>query len=439
MQGTILIRGGCLLTMDDALGDVVVGDLLIDDDQIVAVAEELDCEAEEVVDATGMIVMPGLVDTHNHLWQAPIRGLAAECWGDEYFPTVHPLSGRIRPGDMRAATYGGAVEALSHGSTTIVDFCHSVNSPDHADASIEGLRQAGIRAIFGYSFRDRPEVDRRSFASPEERYRDAARVADVLQGDPLVSMGIALNNVDHVSEETARDEVVCGKDLDAASMIHSVDSDDIPLFADRGLLHEKLMWVHQESAGPEELELLAEQGGSLSATPEIEIGMSGNFPVVGRAVRRGVPVGLGIDIPSAVNSDLLVQARLAYQAERMFDAHRERLEGRGMKRGPRVPAMTTRDVLRVATIGGARAVGLDDEIGSLTVGKQADILLLRTRPFGMSVKGAASHVITHASAADIESVLVAGQFRVRSGQLVGVDEAGMHDDLMSARQQMLGG
>jgi 5-methylthioadenosine/S-adenosylhomocysteine deaminase len=434
-MATTLLRGGYVLTMDESLGDIPRGDVLIDGDRIAQVGPAVDGTADEIIDAAGMLVLPGLIDSHIHLWQEPLRGLATECWAGEYFPTVHPLSGRYRAPDMHTATYGGAVEALSHGTTTVVDFCHSVNSPEHADASVEALRRAGIRAVFGYSFRDRPEYEQRAFHSLADRIADAHRVAEMLAGDPLVRMGIALNNIDHVDAADNARELGCARELGVPVMVHSVDPEDIDELHRRGLLGPDLLWVHQESAGPEQLSKLAEHGGSISVTPEVEMAASGAFPVTGRALRHGVPVALGVDIPSGVNADLLVQMRLAFQVERMFDAFMERIEGRKPTRTSRVPALSARAVLGLATSDGARALGLDDR-GRLRPGLLADVLMLNTGPFGLGAGDPAAHVVVHASSSDVDTVIVGGQVRRRAGRLVGVDEGALHAELMAVREHV---
>ena len=111
----VLVKGGHVLTMDESLGDLEVGDVLIEDGRIAAVGHDLGASADEVIDASGKLVLPGLIDSHIHLWQTPLRGAAGETWADEYFKVVHPVSGRFSPEDMRVATYAGGLELLSHG------------------------------------------------------------------------------------------------------------------------------------------------------------------------------------------------------------------------------------------------------------------------------------------------------------------------------------
>ncbi len=435
-----LLRGGHVITMDRELGDVEHGDVLIEDGRIAAVERGLDAAADEVIDVSGSIVLPGLIDSHIHLWQTPLRGLASEVWAGEYFPTVHPLSGRYRPQDMHAATYGGAIELLSHGVTTVFDFCHSVNSPQHADASVDALQEAGIRALFGYSFRDRPEVPERAFHSHEERVRDAHRVRSERLADEagLVQLAIALNNLEHVDEETFERELACARELGALATVHSLLPWEIGEVHRRGLLRPDLMWVHVTPATDHELELLREHGGSIAATPEIEFAMEGLYPLTGRCVRRGVPTTLGVDVASAVSADLLVQMRLAFDVERMLDGQHGRMFGREPARKEGLPTLSARAVLGLGTIDAARALGIDGRTGSLTPGKDADVLVLGTEPFGMGLGDPAAHVILQSSAANVDHVLVAGRPRVRDGELVDVDVARMRRQLDEAREHVVG-
>lgn len=435
-----LLRGGCVVTMDPELGDLDRGDVLLEGRRIAAVGPDLDAAADEIVDAADRIVLPGLIDSHIHLWQTPVRGIAAEAWGGEYFGIVHPLSGRYRPQDMHAATYGGAVALLLCGVTTVFDFCHSVNSPEHPDASVDALEAAGIRAFFGYSFRDRPEVETRAFHDHAARVADARRVRmeRLASDDALVRMAIALNNIGHVDDLTNEVELRCARELDVLATVHSNADDEIADFGARGLLGPDLQWVHSNTATDRELDLLARHGGSIAATPEIEVGMGGQYPLSGRCVRRGVATTLGVDIVSAVSADLLTQMRLAFQLERLLDGQMARMYGRDVVRTEDMPTLTARQVVGLATIDAARTLGIDDRTGSLTPGKEADVLVLSTEPFGRSVGDPAAHVVLQSSRGDVEHVYVAGRERVRDGRPVDVDLASMRRGLDEARAHVLG-
>ncbi|MDQ2836078.1 MAG: amidohydrolase family protein [Actinomycetota bacterium] len=438
-ETTLLIRGGYVLSLDDAVGDLPRGDVLITADRISAIGVDLDVVADEVIDATDRLVIPGLIDSHNHLWQSPLRGLADECWADEYFGAVHPTSGRFDADDMYTATYASAVDMLAVGVTTTFDFCHSVNSLRHADASIAALQAAGLRAIFGYSFRDRPEVARRSFHGLDDRIADVSRVhADMSKTNSLVQLGIALNNIEQVEPAVNARELAAARELGVPVTVHSNYADQVRQLHHAGLLGPDLQWVHACKISDDELAMLAGEGGTISATPDSEIGMSGLYPATGRAVRHGVPVALGIDIQSALSNDMFRVLRLTFELERMREGQLDWLGGRHPERRPGVPSLSARDVLRLGTIDGARALGLGAVTGSLTVGKQADVLVLSTGRFGLGYGDPAAHVVVRSGAEDVDTVIVAGQVRVRAGQLVDVDLAELRDSLAKVGARVTG-
>lgn len=440
MAKRTLIRNGTVLTMDAELGELATGDVLIDGARIAAVGASLDVGADEVVDATGMLVLPGLIDTHMHLWQTAVRGLAAGTWSREYFSTIHPLSARMRPQDMYASTYGGAVELLAHGVTTVLDFCHSVNSPAHADAAVDALSDSGIRALYGVGLRDRPEVTERAFGSLDDRIRDIGRLHDERQGagDGRVTIAVALNNPDHVDIETHAREIACARDLGLRATLHSDLGGQIAGAAGHGLLGPDILWVHCVGISDQELALLARDGGTVVVTPEIEAGLMAATPVLGRALRHGADVTLGTDVVSAVGGGVIPQMRAAYSLDRMLDALADRREGRESRRTAWSPTIDAAKLLRLGTVDAARAIGLDDEIGTLTPGKLADVLVLDTAPFGLAAGDPASHVVFQAGRADVEAVFVGGEQRVRAGRLTGVDRARMRDALDSTRDYVLG-
>ena len=154
----ILIRGGYVLTMDPQLGDLPAGDVLVEDDCIVAIARDLAPGDAEIIDARGHIVMPGMVDTHRHTWQTQMRALCANWTLNDYFNGIRlALCRAYNPEDVYVGNYLGALEAVNAGVTTILDFSHCNNTPMHADAALDGLAHAGIRAVFCYGFFDSGE------------------------------------------------------------------------------------------------------------------------------------------------------------------------------------------------------------------------------------------------------------------------------------------
>lgn len=438
MAKKTLLRGGHVLTMDERLGELERGDVLIEGDTISAVAPQIEAEADEVIDATGKIVIPGLIDCHIHLWQTPVRGIAAGCWGREYFGVVHPLSARYRPEDIHIATKGGALELLSYGVTTVLDFCHSVNSPEHADASLDGLNAAGIRALFGYGFRDRPEVEQRGFNTLDDRIAVLRRLHDERGSSGRVRLAVALNNIDHLTPEAHARELGAARELGLRATVHSNLDGQVTQTHGQQLLGEDILWVHCGAISDPELEMLADAGGAVISSPEIEAGLMAITPVTGRALRHDVPVGIGIDIPTAVNGDLLTQLRITYALDRLVDSQTDRLQGRLSRRTSFSPTLDARRVLELGTIKAAEILGLGDITGSLTPGKQADVTIFDTGVFGLGGGNAYDHLLFQTSPRNVDTVFVGGEPRVRDGELVDVDTRALREQLDRTRDWVLG-
>src|SRR3569833_20363 len=189
-----MIRGGHVLTMDPALGDLPSADVLIEDGVITAVAPSLPVADAEVVDAGGHLVLPGLIDTHRHTWQSLVRGICGD-WtlADYYFGIRLGISPAYTPDDVRLGNLFGAVDAINSGVTTLLDFSHCNNTPDHADAAVRGLQEAGIRAAFCYGFfESSPEATR--FGDHAARVADFHRVADTyFASNGLLTQGVSLS------------------------------------------------------------------------------------------------------------------------------------------------------------------------------------------------------------------------------------------------------
>lgn len=426
MTRPLLVRGGRLLLNDR---EVAVGaDLLVRDGVIAEIGAALDAPDAEVIDATGTLVSPGLVDTHLHLWQTPLRGMTADLWAREYFHTVHPMSEFYSPDDMYWAAYAGGLELLSHGITQVFDYCHSANSPEHVNASLRGLRDAGIRATYGFGLFEREGA---TYTDRAQRLDDLARVAADLTDTPLVDVALAL---DHAYDETA---VVRARELSLMISVHGNPVGLLDQFADAKALGPDVLWVHGNYASERELAALAESGASLSLTPDIEMGMGKPTAIFDRAVRAGIPITLGVDVVSYACADLLTQMRLAYALHRVIDGEKERARGHvPPHRDLDVPLVSTRDVVTWATTNGARALGA--ETTGLQVGAAADLVLVETEPWGLSMGDPAGHLVLQTTSRDLTTVVVGGEVRVRDGQLVDIDRAEISAQLAASRERLIG-
>ncbi|GII95933.1 amidohydrolase family protein [Sinosporangium siamense] len=418
----ILIKNGFIISLDPGIGDLPRGDVLIHGDRIERVAPLIEDDGAEVVDAEGTIVIPGLIDTHLHMWQQPMRGLGADLWGmNDYISRVYPLRERFRAQDMFASTYTCAIEALGNGTTTALDFCHNVLTEDHAEEALRAHRLTGQRVVFGYGmvgYADRIERER------DDRLAHVSRLHAELGDDPtaLVRMGLAPGTLNFSTVKGMQIEVEHGRGLGLPMTIHQNDAGELYKIHDAGLLGPDLLPAHSNNASDHELALLARCGCSISFTTEGEFSGGRNMSVVGRADRAGVSPTLGVDGPSFVAVDMLSQLRFTFRIMHAVEAQHERAEGRWpLAHSPGIPFVTARRVLEYATVNAAKALGMERHIGSLTPGKQADLVLLRIDPYGIAAGDPANHVVLHSGVGDIDAVMVAGRFRKRDGRMVDVD------------------
>lgn len=440
----LLIRGGRVLTMDDRLGDLDPADVLIEDGAIAAVAPDLTAPGAEVLDAAGMIVTPGFVDTHRHVWQTQLRTVAADWSLFDYFAHMRSIYGSFYEAeDAYLGNHVGALEALSAGITTLVDHCHIINSPAHADAAVAGLRDAGIRGVFCYGLY--PNPTQHPFAmtlDPGWRRDDARRVRreHFADADGLLRLGLAPSEVEAMPLETIRHEIELGRELGALRISCHVAMGAydrgrriVGQLASDGLLAADVLLVHGASLTDDELDAVARAGVGISATPETELQMGMGHPVTARALARGVSTSLGIDIVSNYAGDMFAQMRLQLQAERG-------LQHAGRTAAPREVGFHTRQVLELATRGGSRVAGLDRVVGSLTPGKQGDVVLTRTDGVHMvpAVDPVAALVL-YANAADVDTVLVGGRVVKRGGRLVDVDWPRLAERLIRSSERVRAG
>jgi cytosine/adenosine deaminase-related metal-dependent hydrolase len=428
----LLVRGGRVLTLDPALGDLDPGDVLVEGERIAAVGPRVEVGSGpcEVLDARGAIVLPGFVDAHRHVWQTQLRGVAADWTLFDYFVRMRLGYGAFYgPEDAYLGNLCGALEALDAGVTTLVDHCHVLHSPEHADEALRGLDESGIRGVFCYGLFPSPTHHPFRWA-PGAGWRadDARRLRrEKLAGDGgLVRFGLAPGEVEATPFDVTCEEIRLGRELGAARISCHVAMGRwdrggrlVRRLGETGLLGPDLLLVHGSALTDEELGLAADAGASVCATPETELQMGMGHPVVERARAAGVATGLGVDIVSNYSGDLFAQMRLQLQAERGAEHAREHAAGAGP---PRALRLRAREALELATLGGARAAGVDAVAGSLTPGKHADLVLVRTDAIHMApASDPVAAAVLYARPSDVDTVLVAGQVRKRAGRLAGVD------------------
>lgn len=423
MSTRMLIQGGQVLTMDPATGDLDRGDVLIEDGRIASVAPHLDAEAE-IVDATGCIVMPGFVDSHRHTWEAPIRGCAPDATLDDYFVDILDSYAPVyEPEDVYAGNLAGALECLNAGITTLVDWSHINNTPDHPDAAIAALRETGIRAQYAYGNANLSLADYWNDSKIAMPADDIRRVRDEYfpSGDGLLTMAMATRGPGFCSEDVVRSEWELARELGLPITVHVGMGRLAGRFAmvdhlnRLGLLREHTTYVHCCHLSDDEWRMVVDSGGNVSIAPQVEMQMGHGWPPVAKAAALGLRPSLSIDVVTSVPGDLFTQMRAA------FAVAREPVNAACFEADTPVPdTMTTaRQVLEMATVNGAHTAGLESKVGALVPGRRADVILIDTRDLNTApARDPAAAAVISADVSNVDTVIVDGVPRKLHGELL---------------------
>jgi len=422
-----LIRGATVITLD-ALGDLPRADVLVTGDRITEIAPAIQADDAQVVDATGCIVIPGLVNAHMHTWQTALRGLAANWTLLEYFKNMHAgLATVFEPQDLHIATLVGALNQLNCGTTTLGDWCHNNKTTAHNDAAVQGLLESGIRAAFFHGTpKPDPKPGERPFWEVPHPRAEIERLLKKHQGQPLLSVHAAVLGPHYSTLDVALHDFRMVKELGIIGSLHQGGGaartpDGWEKLEAEGLLGPQINIVHGHALSDEQLKRFCELGMSFSAAAENEMTQGHGHPITGRLRALGKAPSLGVDLESVLSGDMLTQARVALGMQRSLDnvAYRE-LHGTI----PPTSTITTREALSWVTVEGARMLGQLDRIGTLAAGKQADLVLIRADDLNMQpVHDPVSTVVMQTTLANIDSVMVAGRWKKRHGKLVDVDLA----------------
>ena len=437
----LLIQGGWVVSMDPTRGDIRNGDVLIEGQRIVAVGRDLQVEATEVIDARDMIVLPGFVDTHRHTWQTCVRHRYADIDPQIYFAEMLGHKGAAyRPEDVYISTLLGAVSALDGGITTMLDWSHVQNSPEHTDAAIQALRDAGIRGIFGHGW---PLVEGASwmFDSARGHPEDIRRLRreQFSSDDQLLTLAMAARGPEMAQREIWLGDLQLARELGIRSSVHmgayarngSVRA--IAQMHEAGVLGPDLTFVHCCHCGFDEIAMMADAGVSASLGVHCEMNAQGIGDIpFDRMLAVGIRPSLSGDTETKCAGDMFTQMRHA------FSYYRSWMGGNHSKTPNAPESITLRDVLEFGTMAGAQATGLAHKVGSLKPGKQADLMLVRTTDLNLTpVSDAVGAVVLAAHPGNVDSVFVAGRPVKRHGQMVGIDLDALRQRAFASQQHVL--
>jgi cytosine/adenosine deaminase-related metal-dependent hydrolase len=435
-----LIRGATVITMDRQ-GDLPRGDVLVRGEQIVEIAPEIAADSAQVVDAQGCIVIPGLINAHMHTWQTALRGLASNWTLLEYFSKMHAgLATVFAPDDLHIATLVGALNQINCGTTTLVDWCHNNPTPAHNDAAIDGLLASGIRAAFFHGTpKPDPKPGQKPFWEVPHPRTEVERLLKAHQGQSLLTVHAAVLGPHYSTLEVALHDFAMARDLGIIASLHQGGGpprtpEGWHILQERGLLGPQVNIVHGHALDDEQLRRFCDLGMSFSAAAENEMTQGHGHPLTGRLRQFGRAPSLGADLESVLSGDMLSQARIALGIQRSLDNVAYRQTHGSM---PPTSTITTREALAWVTVEGARMLGQLDRIGSLAPGKQADLVLIRASDLNMQpVHDPVSSVVFQTSLANMDSVMVAGQWKKRQGQLLGVSLPPLLDRLQASGRKI---
>lgn len=414
-SGRTLIKGGLVLSMDPALGDLAAGDVLIEHDKIIEVGSNLTAgDDDEVIDAAGMIVMPGFVDTHRHIWEGVLRNIGADVpleGRTSYISFVlHKLAPAFRPEDAYVGNLVSALGAIDAGITTLLDWSHIQDSPAHTDAVVQALQDAGLRSVFAYGF---PWWGKWEERQPSWFVRAATEHFSTQ--DQLLTLALAAPGPEFTDFEVTRDHWKLARETGARISTHvgvgSYGQDSkVQEMGEAGLLGPDTTYIHCTTLNDTEIQMIVDTGGTVSLASPVEMMMGHGMPPIQKFLDRGLRPSLSVDVETNVPSDMFNQMRSVLALQRV--------QASAQAKAP----LTTREVLACATVDGARANGLDSKVGTLTPGKQADIILLRTDRINVTpLNDPVTAVVAGMDTGNVDSVLVAGRLMKRHGRLLHVD------------------
>ncbi len=429
-QRRILLRGGIILTMDRNVPDLVKGDVLIEGSRIAAIGANLNASAEVIVDATGQIIMPGFVDTHHHQYETALRSILADgvlgLYPEDGPTTYRSIIQRLytplyTPDDAYISELVASWSQLNAGVTTVVDTSQVSLTPEHTDACIAGLRDSGRRAVFAYAAgsnlptsrfpQDITRLRQQYFSSPDQLIT-LALVAGAVPEHWALARSVGAPIVSHV----------VGKHLG-----------DYEKLGQAGLMGPDNEYIHCTQLSDAEWKMIADTGGKVSIAPAIEMQMRHGMPPFQKAIDLGLRPSLSSDVECNMSADMFTIMRSAFTLQRALASERVIAKEANPPR-----LITSREVVEMATINGARDAHLESKIGSLTPGKEADVIMLSADSINvMPLNNAPGAIVTLMDTSNVQGVFVAGKVKKWRGQLVGADVASLRQRIEKSRDGLL--
>jgi 5-methylthioadenosine/S-adenosylhomocysteine deaminase len=421
-QRRILLKGGTIISMDPQVGNFAKGDVLIEGKKIAAVAPRVDSDAE-LIDATDMVVIPGFVDPHRHSWEGQLRGLNpnAVTLADYNAYTNQGFAPLYRPEDMYVGNLATALGCIDAGITCIIDNSHNSRSSAHSDAAIQALFDSGIRAVHASGA---PQFGTWDHQWPQDLVR--LQQTYFTSDDQLVTLRM-FAGVNATLWQFARN-------LGLWVTTEGGGGAALPTVAALGLLDSHHTFNHMGATPDLNWQLIRDAGATVDVCPrsDPQYALSAGIPALQDALDHGMRPGLSVDNETSYSTDMFTEMRVAFFFQRGVRQN-------GIFKGlpnPSAP-VKVQDILEFATVRGAWCAGLLNKIGTLTPGKEADIVLIRAEDINtMPLGNAFDTVVQQANAKNVDTVLIAGQVKKWQGKLVGVDLRRHRQRVFDSRQYL---
>jgi cytosine/adenosine deaminase-related metal-dependent hydrolase len=419
----ILLRGGVVLTLDRQVGDFAKADVLIEDGKIREIRPDIavSADAAVVVDAANRILIPGFIDTHSHSYQGLLRSIIPNGLVDPDYN--RDVQNNLTPAYSAAEVYAGvlmtALGFIAMGTTAIVDLSQISHTPEHSDACIRALQDAGIRAVYGYS---------RGAGSASQWPQDIGRLQRTYfsSKDQLLTLALGASLDAKV--------LLAAREVGVPAVMHYRVNPEPGLALGRaGVLREGDLFIHCTHLNEPAWQMIKDTGGRISMSPSIEMAMAHGMPATQDALDRGIRPSLSSDHGTTVAQDMFSVMRSTFNLQHLRILQRKR-DGE-----QNLPSLVTcRDVLEFATKEGARAANIDGKVGTLTPGKDADIVMLRADGFDVwPLNNATGTVANLMNPSHIEAVFIAGKVKQWRGSLVGVDVSRVQRLAQEARDAVM--
>lgn len=421
-----------MITMSPSRPDAERLDILVEDDCLADIGESLDPHDAETVDLSGRIVIPGLINAHLHTWQSALRLVGADWTLPQYLHRVHgDIAPRYNPDDIYIGNLAGALSQINCGTTTLGDWCHNNPTPEHTDAAVEALQKSGIRAVFLHGTPNRDPAA----AHPLD---EVDRLLDgPVPARELLTVGMAISGPQYSTPAVAAADLRAADERGLIVSMHQSGGQPAVAWEDvraAGLLGPRTNVVHGAGLTDEWLATLVDLGVTFTTTPENELSQGHCAPITGRLLALGAAPSLGTDTETAVSGEILAAARIALAHQRGLDHEHHRHETGMMST---TPSVSSKQALSWATVEGARALGLDDQVGRLAQGMQADLVVIDARPLNLWPAHDPIAAAVHASLANVEAVMIAGRWRKRDHSLVGGDIDDIRGRLLESSDRLL--